>query len=124
MDLGKHVVDKEIMDRDGRRLGKVDDLLLEVPEPEGDAPSAQPTVVAIISGPLALSQDMSRPVRWLARATYRLLGLADPRPTLIPWRDVTAIDVVVHVDVGRTDIGWSELVAAVNRRFIERIPGA
>ena len=124
MDLGKHVVDKEILDKHGRRLGKVDDLLLEAPEPAANGPSREPEVVAIITGPLALSEDLSRPVRWLTRHVYRLLGLADPRPAEIPWGAVVAIDVVVHVDLDRSAAGWSALADAVNRRFIERLPGA
>jgi sporulation protein YlmC with PRC-barrel domain len=124
MDLGKHVLDKEIIDRADRRAGTVDDLLLEIAEPGPDGTIPPPEVVAIVSGPMALAGDESRPVRWLARTLYRLLGLSDPRPVELPWSAVTAIDVVVHLDVDRDDAGMNALQDAVRRRYIERLPGA
>ena len=122
MELGKHVVDKELLCRQGLRAGKVDDLVLELPGAE-DAP-ATPEVVAIVTGPLALSRSMSSPIRWLARQTYRLLGLADPRPVELPWGRVAAIDVVVHLDVDRDHAGVMALQRAVERRYIGWLPGA
>lgn len=124
MDLGKHVLDKEIVDRAVRRAGRVDDVLLEIGEPDAQGQLPEPEVIAIISGPLALSRNLSRPLRWLARRLYQLLGLADPRPATIPWRRVTAIDVVVHLDIDRDQEGLTALAAAVRRRYIGRLPGA
>lgn len=121
MDLGKHVLDKEIVDRAGRRAGKVDDLLLEIGA-IGDG--ELPRVTAIISGPMALARNLPRPLRWLAFQTYRLLGLARPRPSAIPWRCVTEIDVVVHLELSRDETRYDDLADAVDRRFIGRIPGS
>jgi len=122
MELGKQVLDKELLDRDRRRAGKVDDLVLELDDPGGAA--ALPRVQAILTGPTALSLSMSRPVRWLVHNGYRLLGLRDPHPAAIAWERVTAIGVVVHVDVDREDAGWPALFDAVNARLIKRLPGA
>lgn len=124
MDLGKHVVDNELLDRGGLRTGKVDDLLLEIPEPAPDGALPEPRVVAIISGPLALSRNMPRWVFRLVRRLYHLAGVADPHPLETPWETVTAIDVAVHLDIDRDHDGMMELRTAVNRRFIRRIPGA
>lgn len=123
MDLGKHVVDKAMLDCDGRRAGLVDDLVMEV-ERRADGRLAEPEVVAIVSGPLALCGRGPALVGRLARWIYRLLGLADPHPAEIPWRTVTAIDVVVHLDEARQAAGLDALADAVERRFIRRIPGA
>lgn len=124
MDLGKHVVDKELLDRNGLRMDRVDDLVLELGErlPDGSLPS--PEVAAIVSGPMALEGSVSGLTSWLARQIYRLLGLRDPRPAEVPWSDVTAIDVAVHVDVDRGDSGGVALSKAVERRYIGRLPGA
>jgi sporulation protein YlmC with PRC-barrel domain len=124
MDLGKHVLDKEILDRDGLRAGKVDDLLLEIGEPRADGTLPEPQVVALVSGPMALSNDMPRPWRWVARQIYRLLGVRNPQPMETAWDRVTAIDVVVHLDVARESGGMMELANAVNRRYIGKLPGA
>lgn len=124
MELGKHVVDKELLDRDGRRAGKVDDLLLSLSEPGADGALPEPEVTAIVSGPLALSRDLPRWVFRLARFVYRVLGLADPSPSVIPWDRVAAIDVVVHLDIDREGAGMTALAEAVRRRYISKIPGA
>lgn len=121
MELGTMILDKEILDRDGLRAGKVDDLLLELPD--GDIGEG-PEVVALITGPTALSRNLSRPVQALVRTIYRLLGLRDPRPSRIAWRHVVRIGVVIEIDVDRDAGGWSALGDAVNKRFIDRVPGA
>jgi hypothetical protein len=122
LELGKHTIDKELLDRHGRRAGKVDDLLLEVPEP-GNGELPRPEVVALITGPSALSRNLPRPLAWLAHQCYRLLGLAHPHPVEIPWNQVIAIDVVVHADIDRDEAGVTALQQSVER-FISRIPGS
>jgi len=123
VELGKHVVDKELLDRDGLRGGKVDDLVLEIAAPtDGELPP--PRVVALVSGPFALARNLPRPLRWAACVVYRLLGIVDPRPVEIPWARITAIDVVVHVDLDREAAGLTALQDAVARRLIGRLPGA
>lgn len=124
MDLGKHVIDKELIDRHGWRAGRVDDLLLEVPEPVPDNPAPLPEVRAIVTGPLALCCYLPGTVEWLVRRLYRLLGVNDPHPVEIPWSRVTAIDVTVHVDVDREEAGLLETEHAVERLIIGRLPGA
>lgn len=124
MDLGKHVVDRLVLDRDGRRAGVVDDLLLNIPDLDEHGHSPPPQVVALISGPLALACQLPRPWLWLARQVYHLLGVADPHPEEIPWTDVSAIDVVVHLNVSRATVGTDALAQAVNRRYLSHIPGA
>lgn len=124
MELGKHVVGKGLLDRDGRRAGKVDDLLLEIPEPFTAGELPEPRVKAILTGPLALARDLPGWTQRAARWAYRLLGVDDPQPVEIPWERVAAIDVLVHVDLSRDEAGFQPLADAVRRRFIERIPGA
>ena len=102
----------------------MDDLLLEVPEPSAIGSSPSTEVVAIICGPFALSQNLPRPLRWLSRQVYRLLGLPDPRPVEIPWSRVAVIDVVVHADIDRRQAGLLAFEDAVYRRWIGRLPGA
>ncbi len=124
MDLGKHVLDKELVDRELRRAGRVDDLVIEVAEPGPDGAIPPPEVTAIVCGPMALCPNLSPPFRMLARLLYRGLGLSDPRPVQIPWSAVSAIDVVVHLDIDREQWGTTALANAVQRRYIGRLPGA
>jgi hypothetical protein len=124
MELGKHVVDKGILDRDGRRAGKVDDLILECHELGAAGDAAEPEVLAIVSGPLALVRNMPAGIRGFAFHVYRLAGIARPQPTEVAWKHVAAIDVMVHLDISREAAGMATLEQAVERRFIRRIPGA
>jgi len=124
MELGKQVMDKELLDRRMRRAGRVDDLLLEVGEPDARGELPEPEVIAILTGPMALSRTLAAPLPWLARRIYALLGLADPHPVEIPWSLVTTIDVTVRLDADRDTLRVSALPDAVRRRYIGRLPGA
>ena len=124
VDLGKRVADKTILDRNDRYVGKVDDLILELEPGGADGVSAPPNVVAIVSGPLALARNLPKPCLAIARAIYRLFGLDDPRPIEIDWSVVSAIDVVVHADVDREELGAMAVPHAVDRTIIGRLPGA
>jgi hypothetical protein len=124
MELGKHVLDKGLLDAAGRRAGKVDDLLLGIPDTTDRAGVPEPVVEAIISGPLALAQNLPRWIFWLAYHLYRVLGVDEPAPVEVPWSEVTAIDVVVHLSVPHEQGGWHALAEGVRRRFIGRLPGA
>jgi sporulation protein YlmC with PRC-barrel domain len=124
MKLGKHVLDKELIDRHMRRAGRVDDLLLDLGERDAHGMLPEPEVKAILTGPMALSRTLSPPLQWLARRCYSLLGVSDPQPITVPWRLVTAIDVTVHLSVERDELHVSTLADAVRRRYIDRLPGA
>ncbi len=115
--LGKHVLDKGILDRNGLRCGKVDDLVLDVPDD-----GSPPVVVALVTGPLAFANTLGGLARRLARGLYHLAGVGDPRPVEVAWRHVRAIDVVVHLDVDAHDTGINALADAARHRFFDRIP--
>jgi hypothetical protein len=53
LEAGLHLLDRQLIDADGRLAGKVDDLELEIPS--GGGP---PVVTAILSGPGALSRRL------------------------------------------------------------------
>jgi hypothetical protein len=123
VELGKHVLDKELLDRKGYRAGKVDDLLLEIPELPGGR-LAQPRVRAIITGPTALSRNLPWPLPGLGRLFQRLLGVTCPRPVEVAWEHVHTIDVAVHLDIDRAAAGLLVTQQAAARRFLSRLPGA
>lgn len=123
VDLGKHLLDKGLLDRDGHLSGKLDDIVLEIPDP--DHPGQQAALVeSFLSGPMSLSIGQPGWLYWGVRQFYRLLGLSDPQPVKVGWEHIKAIDVVVHLDVSRQELGLTSLEEAVNRRYIKRLPGA
>jgi sporulation protein YlmC with PRC-barrel domain len=103
--VGRNVLDHQLLDKDGRRCGNVDDLAIE-----GD------DVVAILSGP----------GHWPARAGRlgRLAGrIGGSNRVRIPWTEVTKIDSAVHLRRAAPDYGLGTVDDRL-RPYLERIPGA
>ncbi|KHL01427.1 hypothetical protein LK10_16345 [Sinomonas humi] len=115
------IIDHAILDRDGHRAGRVDDLQFEL-EPgrsEGDPPRL--VLRAIVSGPVP--RPMPSLLGGIARACYRLIGVQDPRPAVVDWSHVKAIDAFVHLDVERVAAGLRRVDEAV-LRYVGKLPGA
>jgi len=93
MYLARDVLDKEILDRDGFKGGKVDDLLLEW---RADGP---PMVRALVTQHGALARLLPGPLRRLGRWLRHAVLDLDPdlAPVEIAWRHVTRIDVTVRI---------------------------
>ena len=116
--VGKHVLDKGILDRDGLRCGKVDDVVFDIPD--GGSP---PTVVAFVTGPLAFSRTVGGWAMRLARIGYRLMGLREPAPVEVEWERIAAIDVVVHLDCDSEGTPLQAVPDAA-RRIVDALPGS
>ncbi|HKU11336.1 MAG TPA: hypothetical protein VJQ61_08925 [Sinomonas sp.] len=115
------VIDHAILDREGRRAGRVDDLQFELVP--GSAKDDPPRLVlrAIVSGPVP--RPTSKLLRGIARACYRLIGVHDPGPATVDWSHVKAIDAFVHLDVDRVESGLRKVDEAV-LRFVGKLPGS
>lgn len=117
MYLVQQVLDKEIDDKDGHKAGKVNDLILELPD---DGP---PRVTAILTGPdsfVSLLPDwMDKLTLWIRTS---ILGLKRVDPHEIDWQHVTHIDVAVHVDLDRVEAGLVETQEHVWKRWLEPLP--
>jgi sporulation protein YlmC with PRC-barrel domain len=117
MDLVRDVLDKRVLDRNGRDMGRVDGIVVLI---SGDG---QPRVTAFELGPSVLAYRI-RPLfgRWVAGLEHAL-GIDEGRPLRIPLDDV--LDVDDHVKVDRA---FGETSAATIeqrlRRWIAAIPGA
>lgn len=113
------VIDHGIMDREGRRAGRVDELLIELRE---DGRGGERLVLReIVSGPLP--RPASRALAAIARLCYRLLGVRDPQAATIEWSRVRLLDVAVHLDVDREEAGLRKVDAACER-IVRHIPAA
>jgi sporulation protein YlmC with PRC-barrel domain len=103
--LGHNILDHQLLDKDGRRCGNVDDLAIE----EAD-------VVAIYSGPGYWPQRSGR--------IGRLAGwIGGSRRVRIPWDEVAKVDSAVHLRGTAGDYGLGKGDDRA-RAFVERIPGA
>jgi len=117
MDLVRDLLDKAVVDRHGREMGRVDSIVLEV------RPGEAPRVAALELGAAVLASRV-RPIfgRWTA-TVERALGLGDGRPLAIQAGAILHINHHVKVDlaVGETP------AAAVEQRLrqlVSLIPGS
>jgi sporulation protein YlmC with PRC-barrel domain len=119
LDLHLQMLDRQIVDVDGRLAGKVDDVELQ------SAPSGAVYVSALLTGPIALGPRLGgRTGRWWTMLAQRLGGSADRPPTRIPMSHVTDIGSAIAVDVAAADLGLAEGERWFADRVVGRLPGA
>jgi sporulation protein YlmC with PRC-barrel domain len=104
-DIGLHVLDRQLLDKDGRRCGNVDDLAIE----DGE-------VVALLIGP----GHWGRRAGWIGRLAGWIGGGGKGR---VDWRDVDDVDSAVHLKRDATELGLGTGDDRL-RPYLERIPGA
>jgi hypothetical protein len=116
VDLGRDISDKLVVDRDGREIGRVDRVLLQL-APDG------PRVVAIEMGPSVFASRLSSTLgRWVA-GIERALGFDQGRPLRVAVRDVISTDPHIRVNLSFADTPAATVEAALRRR-LPRLPGA
>jgi hypothetical protein len=110
LDIGLHVLDHQLLDKNGRRCGNVDDLAIE------GGPGEVPEVVALLVGPGYWGQRAG----WLGRLAGWVGGGSRNR---IDWVEVDKIDSAVHLKHEATELGLGRGDDLV-RPYLEKIPGA
>lgn len=83
MDLICDVLDNQLVDRNGRRIGKVDGIVAELRE-------GQPPLLKYLETGLVVNARRFHPglAKWLSRWS---------RPSRIPWAAITGIGISVNV---------------------------
>jgi sporulation protein YlmC with PRC-barrel domain len=109
IDLGLGLLDHQLLDREGRRCGKVDDLELE------GVASGEPYVAAILVGASA----------WRARGRLGRFAawISGGRLVRVPWSEVEEVGsgVVLKRTARELRLGRGDERA---RRIVERLPGS
>jgi sporulation protein YlmC with PRC-barrel domain len=109
IDLGLGVLDHQLIDSDGRRCGKVDDLELD------GVRDGRPRVVAILTGPPA----------WRGRGALGRLAARVARGELVrvPWEEVAAVEsgVLLRKRAQELRLGRGDDSA---RALVEKLPGS
>jgi sporulation protein YlmC with PRC-barrel domain len=120
LEAGLQLLDRQLIDKDGRLAGKVDDLELELPE--GGGP---PVVTAILSGPGALSRRVGgRLGAWLEAVANRLREGDERRPARVSFGLVKRIGSAVDLSVAKAELETDRLEAWTRDHLIGRLPGA
>jgi hypothetical protein len=116
VDLVRDISDKLVLDRNGREIGRVDRVLLEL-GPDG------PRVLALEIGPSVFAARLSSTLgRWVAGAE-RALGFDQGRPLRIAVHDVISTLPHIRVNLSFADTPAATVEAALRRR-LPRLPGA
>jgi sporulation protein YlmC with PRC-barrel domain len=119
MDTLYELMDQGIVDPNGERCGRVDDLEIE----EGF--DRAPRVTAILSGGGAKSRHMWRQVNRLSVWLHHVLGWkGEVAPARIPWEEVEKLDQDVHIRVSAGAAGLDRLNRSAAERIVKHIPGA
>ncbi len=117
---GLHLLDHQILDREGCPAGKVDDLELDVAE---DPTTDLPVVTTILSGAGALSRRLEgRLGRWVESIDERLAK--ESVPSRIGFELVTKIASHVTVTVSREELETNRGERWAREHVIAHIPGA
>ncbi len=117
LELARDLLDKQVLDRDGLRIGRVDGLILRFRAGE------PPEVAAIEVGIAALLRRFGRSVSDAAARWERRLGVGSGEPLRVEAERIAHIgkDVEVDLEGGRTNaLAWERWL----RKRIVRIPGA
>jgi hypothetical protein len=117
-DAALHLLDRQIVDPDGRLVAKVDDL--EVVERD----DGRLQIATILIGPGALGPRFGgRFGDWVLAVWARLHPSEHPAPGRIPMADVIRVDSAVHVGRGRDQLIDDRLETWARVHVVERLPG-
>jgi sporulation protein YlmC with PRC-barrel domain len=118
MDLVRDLLDKQVLDRHGRKMGKVDGIVLEL---RADGP---PRVAFIEIGLVVLLRRLLGALGDVAGVIERRLGVRDGEPVLVPASKVTAAGIDVRLDLEASDteaLAWEQWLG---KHVVRRIPGS
>jgi hypothetical protein len=109
IDLAEGILDHQLVDSEGRRCGKVDDLEL------AGVAAGTPHVTQLLSGPAA----------WGGRGRLGRLAaaLARGRAVHVAWAEVERLDGDVHLRRPAAELRLGSGDARA-RRLLERLPGS
>ncbi|SCL54083.1 hypothetical protein GA0070617_2557 [Micromonospora yangpuensis] len=119
MQLGRQLLDRQIVDVDGLLVGKVDDVEFAV-DTDG-----VPYVGALLTGQGALGQRIGgRTGRLLVAVTNRFVDDPPVVPLRIPYPLVARVDSAVRLRVPADRLPAAPVETWLRRHLIDRIPGA
>ncbi|MGC1210709.1 MAG: hypothetical protein WA890_05465 [Micromonospora sp.] len=117
--LSSQLLDRQIVDRDGRLVGKVDDLVFAFDD-EG-----YPYVDHLLTGQGALGQRVGGLAgRFLVALANRFVENPPVRPVRVPFPLVERVDSAVRLRCRSADLPPSPVENWLRRNVIDRIPGA
>ena len=118
MELGRDILDQQVSDRRGRKMGRVDGIVLELRD--GRAPRVARLV---IGGPTLLRRISPALAAWAGRWRKRW-GPRRRSELEVPWAQVLKVGIDVKVDLKVETTPAFTWERWVRDHIITRIPGA
>ncbi len=112
------VLDKELIDRNGEPIGRVDGLVMHVGE------RTQPRITHIAVGGPALWERLHPAFARLSRRLARMWGPKRTEQVRIPWSRVKTAGRDIKLDVEGKETGAIDWEIWISRKIIKRIPGS
>ncbi|MFY1683809.1 hypothetical protein [Micromonospora sp.] len=116
--LGRQLLDRQIVDADGLLLGKVDDVEFAVDE------RGVPYVAYLLTGQGALGRRIGGRVGRLLVALADRFAEEGSAPLRIPFGRVARIDSAVRLRARADELPRPPVETWLRRHLIDRIPGA
>jgi hypothetical protein len=115
------LLNRQLVDRHGRLVGKVDDVELTF----DDDPDSLPHVSALVSGLGALANQLGGDAgRVLAAAERRVAAQRSRQPSRVDVALVREIGSAIELDADRDDLDTNRAERWVREVIIDKIPGA
>jgi sporulation protein YlmC with PRC-barrel domain len=119
MDLVRDVLDKQLVDRHGAKMGRVDGIVVELRH------GRPPEVIALETGPITMARRIGeRAAAWVTRLMIRIGGPQNGEPYRIPWNRVRRIEIDISVDADVADTPLGRRQNWLREHIVGRIPGA
>ena len=116
--LSHDVIDSQLVDRHKEKIGRVDELLLELEE------GKPPRVATIVIGGRARARRVGGWMVALHRAVHALLGHRGEHESRVPFDAVRCIADTIELDVDGNELASMHVEHGLAKRVICRIPGA
>jgi len=117
VDLVHDVLDKKVVDRNGRDMGRVDSIVGDLRD------GAPPRIVAVEIGPAVLAYRIHPVLGRIVSGIEHAFGVDEGRPLRIPMGKILDISDHVKVDVAAGQTSAAAVEQHV-RRWVSRIPGS
>jgi sporulation protein YlmC with PRC-barrel domain len=117
MDVIRDVLDNQLVDRNQRKMGKVDGIVIELRE------NQPPRLSYLETGAITLARRLHpRLEHWVA-AWQTKWGAKRSEPFRIPWSKVRDIGIDVEVDLDAEETAALAYEQWLRENIVKRIPG-
>jgi hypothetical protein len=111
------VLDAQLLDQRKEKIGRVDDLVLELRD------GRPPRVATILVGGSVRAARVGRLMTWIRRAVHAIAGKRDDHVSRIAFDKVRVIADAIELDVDGDTLESGHLERWLAERVVARIPG-